>query len=162
MRVAPFPLSDQNLPFALDYGRHYLDHRFVHAVELNWRDHPHCAMYHPLLLQHFQNPQNVGTIDNPSAQVEVSNPICGDILRLAVSVAGDRIVNIAFLVKGCTASVACGSALTELLKNQPVSFLDSVTSSDIERAVGELPQASRHAATLCVESARALSAALAR
>ena len=73
MRLRRRPLADQNPPFALDNRRHYLNH----VVILEHR------MYPERLLDHFQNPRNVGELPPPAVTVEVSNPACGDILRLS-------------------------------------------------------------------------------
>jgi nitrogen fixation NifU-like protein len=61
-------------------------------------------MYSETLLDHFQNPRNVGTLDPPAVMVEVSNPICGDILQLfAMSLEG-RVTEVRYKTRGCTAS----------------------------------------------------------
>src|SRR6266540_4101365 len=62
-------------------------------------------MYPPRLLEHFQNPRNVGELEPPAIAVEASNPACGDILRLSASFAGGRIVEVRYKVRGCTASI---------------------------------------------------------
>ena len=72
-------------------------------------------MYSALLLDHFQNPRHVGELPAPAITVEVSNPACGDILRLSARFAGERVVEVRYKVRGCTASIAAGSALTEWL-----------------------------------------------
>ena len=67
-------------------------------------------MYSPQLLDHFQNPRNAGTLEPPAVRVRVENPVCGDILELSAIVAEGRIAEIRFQTRGCTASIACGSA----------------------------------------------------
>ena len=62
----------------------------------------------------------------------------------------------AYKVRGCTASIATGSALTELLLNRPLQELAAVSVADIEGAVGGLPPASKHAAVLCRDAVKAL------
>src|SRR3954464_3284946 len=70
-------------------------------------------MYPERLLEHFQNPRNVGELPAPAVTVEVSNPACGDILRLSVRFEDGRAAEVRYKVRGCTASIAAGSALTE-------------------------------------------------
>jgi len=111
------------------------------------------------LLDHFENPRNVGEVEAASAVVEAANPICGDELRLSARVLDGLLVEVRYQTRGCTASIAAGSALTELLTGRAVDGL-RVTSAEIEDAVGGLPSTSKHAAMLGVDAVRALSAAL--
>jgi nitrogen fixation protein NifU and related proteins len=112
----------------------------------------------PLLIEHFRNPRNVGELAPPAVTVEVSNPVCGDILRLSVLFDAGRIAQCGFKVRGCTASIAAGSALTELISGRDRAGLGSLTTSDIELAVGGLSNESKHAAALCLDAVRALLA----
>jgi nitrogen fixation NifU-like protein len=112
----------------------------------------------PELIDHFRNPRNVGELPEPAITVEVSNPICGDILRLSVLREGDRVTEVRYKVRGCAASIATGSALTELILKRD---LKSISSQDIEQAVGGLSNESKHAAQLCLDGTRALHARLA-
>ena len=110
----------------------------------------------PELIEHFRNPRNVGELEPPAVTVEVSNPICGDILRLSVRFDGDRVAEARFKVRGCTASIAAGSALTELLHGRDIAELAALTRDDIESAVGGLSNESKHAAVLCIDAVRSL------
>jgi nitrogen fixation NifU-like protein len=110
----------------------------------------------PELIEHFQNPRNVGVLPPPAITVEVSNPVCGDILRLSVSFADDRVQAARYKVRGCTASIAAGSALTELIAGRDRAGLLRIGRQDVEDAVGGLSNESKHAAMLCVDAVRAL------
>lgn len=112
----------------------------------------------PELIDHFKNPRNVGELGKPAITVEVSNPVCGDILRLSALIEGGRVVKTGFKVRGCTASIASGSALTEIVGGCDRNGLKSITASDIETAVGGLSNESKHAAALCIDAVRALVA----
>jgi nitrogen fixation NifU-like protein len=114
----------------------------------------------PELIEHFQNPRNVGELPAPAVTVEVSNPICGDILRLSALVEAGRITQCRFKVRGCTASIAAGSALTELITGRNRAEVKSLATGDIEGAVGGLSNESKHAAVLCIDAVRALLAQL--
>src|SRR6202167_2801574 len=109
-------------------------------------------MYSARLLDHFQNPRNVGELAPPAVAVEVSNPVCGDILRLSALFEAGRIAQCGFKVRGCTASIAAGSALTELISGRDKAGLGSLTAADIEQAVGGLSNESKHAAALCLDA----------
>lgn len=113
-------------------------------------------MYSERLLDHFQNPRNVGELGEPAVTVEAQNPACGDILRLSVRFEGDRAVEARYKVRGCTASIASGSALTEWLTGKTRAELTALTPGVIEEAVGGLAAESKHAAVLCVDGVRLL------
>ena len=112
------------------------------------------------LLAHFQNPKNAGVLDSPSVSVEVENPACGDLLRLAVRVEGGRIVAVRYQVRGCTASIAAGSVLTELMEGRDVTELREISRDEltgkIDAALGVLARASKHAAILCADGLAAI------
>ena len=112
-------------------------------------------MYAPELLDHFQNPRNVGELPPPAVVVEVSNPACGDILRLSVAFAEGRAVDARYQVRGCTASIAAGSALTELIVGKSPAELSALKAAAVEQAVGGLQPESKHAAVLCIDGLRA-------
>jgi len=114
-------------------------------------------MYSAGVLDHFQNPRNAGEIEGADAAAQIENPVCGDVLRLTLRVGAGRIMALRFKAKGCVASVACASALTELVTNKTIEEARSLRCQAIIAAVGGLPQASAHAAQLAVDT---LSAAL--
>jgi nitrogen fixation NifU-like protein len=111
-------------------------------------------MYPPRLIEHFQNPRNVGELGPPAITVEVSNPACGDILRLSVRLEGGRVVEVRYKVRGCTASIAAGSALTEWMAGKTRGELAAFDPALIDDAVGGLPVASKHAGVLCADGVR--------
>jgi nitrogen fixation NifU-like protein len=116
------------------------------------------SLYSEQLLDHFQNPRNVGVLGAPAVVVMVSNPACGDELRLSVRWEEGRVAEARFQVRGCTASIACGSALTEWLCGRGRGELAGMAAGEIaaavEAAVGGLAVESRHAAGLCADGVR--------
>ena len=114
-------------------------------------------MYSDRLLEHFENPRNVGEIEDADVRVEVSNPICGDVLRLSANLSSGRIAEIRYLTRGCTASIAVGSALTELLAGKNAAEAAAITREDVEQAVGGLSNESKHAAVLAVDGVKAMT-----
>jgi len=113
-------------------------------------------MYSERLLDHFQNPRNVGDLPAPAVTVEVSNPACGDILRLAVRFEGQFAVEARYKVRGCTASIAAGSALTEWIIGKTQAEMALLDGAVIENAVGGLAPESKHATILCLDGVKAL------
>lgn len=114
-------------------------------------------MYSALLLDHFQNPRNPGDVAVADAVAQIENPACGDVLRLSLKMNSGRIAEIRFKAKGCVPSMACASALTELVAGKTRDESLSLQRETLIAAVGGLPQASTHAAQLALD---ALSAAL--
>jgi nitrogen fixation NifU-like protein len=113
-------------------------------------------MYSPQLLDHFQNPRNPGEVSDPDATVQLENPACGDILKLSMRITNGHIVEICFLAKGCVPAMACGSALTELLKGRTVKAASRLRREELVQAVGGLPEASSHASHLAMDALEAL------
>lgn len=114
------------------------------------------VVYSERLLDHFQHPRNVGELEAPAVTVEVMNPACGDIMRLSARWENGLVAEVRYRTRGCTAAIAAGSALTEWMLGKTAAELASLAPGAIEEALGGLPPASRHAATLCVDCVKAL------
>ncbi len=115
-------------------------------------------MFNETLLDHFKNPRNAGDLPGASATVEVSNPVCGDVLRLSARVEEGRIAEARFKTQGCVAAIAASSVLTELLRGKSARELKSITPEEISSALGGLPPATFHAAQLCEDAVKSLAA----
>lgn len=113
-------------------------------------------MYSERLIEHFKNPRHVGELPAPAVVVEVTNPVCGDILRLSARFEGERVAEARYRTRGCTASIGAGSALAEWMRGKTRAELASLRPADIEEALGGLGPESRHAAALCIDAVRAL------
>jgi nitrogen fixation NifU-like protein len=114
-------------------------------------------MYSAQVLDHFEHPRNAGEVAEPDASVQVENPACGDVLKLTVKVVDGRIEAIRFLAKGCVASMACGSALTELVRGRTIGKARELSREELVSSLGGLPPGSAHASHLALD---ALAAAL--
>jgi nitrogen fixation NifU-like protein len=113
------------------------------------------GMYSPQLLDHFEHPRNPGEVVNPDATVQVENPACGDILKLTLKIENGHIAEICFLAKGCVPAMACGSALTELVKGRNAEAASKLRREELVQFVGGLPEASTHASHLAIDALRA-------
>ena len=100
------------------------------------------------LLDHFRNPRNAGELPEATARIEVSNPVCGDVLRLAAVFEDGVVREVRFLCRGCTAAIACASLLTESMRGRELRGLRKITAESLSEALGGLPEASFHAAQL--------------
>jgi len=115
-------------------------------------------MHAERLLDHFQDPRNAGTLDPPAVKVDVSNPACGDMLRLWARFEDGRVAEARFQTRGCTASIAASSALTEWMTGKTRAELAALNDAVIEDALGGLEPASKHAAVLCLDAVKRLLA----
>ena len=113
-------------------------------------------MFSDPVLDHFRNPRNAGELSDATATVEVSNPVCGDILKLAARIVGGRIEEIRFLCRGCTTSIACASLLTEQLRDRSDPEMRSITAESLSDALGGLPSATFHGAQLAADALQVL------
>jgi NifU-like protein involved in Fe-S cluster formation len=100
----------------------------------------------------------VGELGPPAVTVEASNPVCGDILRLSARFEADVAVEARYKVRGCTASIAAGSALTEWITGKTRAQIAAFQPSIVDQAVGGLPAESKHAAALCADAVKLLLA----
>ncbi|MCA1613533.1 MAG: iron-sulfur cluster assembly scaffold protein [Acidobacteria bacterium] len=103
--------------------------------------------YSEAFRDHLANPRNVGEMKDA--------PVCGDRLRLSLRLRAGRVEAARFLAYGCPPTLACGSALTELLTGATVEAAAGLTRQDIARALGGLPARKGHAAALAVETLHA-------
>ena len=113
--------------------------------------------YSDQVLDHFEHPRNVGELSPADAEVRVENPVCGDIMKLWVRLSGGRITEARFRTRGCVASIAASSCLTEMITNKSLAEARSIRREQLLEALGGLPNASQHAAHLAMD---ALAAAL--
>ena len=108
-------------------------------------------MYPPQLLDHFQHPRNAGIMDSPDVSVQAENPACGDVMRLMLRVSNGRIVESKYQVRGCVASIAAGSALTEAIAGKSIDEAAALRRQQITQALGGLPNESLHASHLAID-----------
>src|SRR5271167_4069744 len=101
-------------------------------------------MFNEIVLDHFRAPHNAGDLPDASVTVEVTNPVCGDVLRLSVRMESGRVSAAHFKAQGCVAAIACGSALTDTLIGRSPAELSTITPQQISAGLGELPPATFH------------------
>ena len=112
-------------------------------------------MYSAKVLEHLENPRNVGEMSDATARGEATNPVCGDLLRLYIKVDGGKITEATFKVQGCPPSVAAGSALTEIVTGLTVDEARKLAPQDITRALEALPRNKEHCSVLAIDALRA-------
>ena len=110
--------------------------------------------YGDVVLDHFDNPRNVGDVENPDATGRASNPACGDTLVLTLRVREGRIEQARFRASGCGASIASSSMTTVMLTGLGIDEARLVTNQQVAEALGGLPPAKMHCSVLAQEAIR--------
>ncbi|MBA4418876.1 MAG: iron-sulfur cluster assembly scaffold protein [Syntrophus sp. (in: bacteria)] len=105
-------------------------------------------IYSKTVMDHFQNPRNVGMIENADGVGEFGDPECGDFLRVFVKVEKNTIADVKYQIRGCPASIACASAMTELTIGKNLDDAMMITDDDIVNALDGLPEFKVHCSAL--------------
>lgn len=108
--------------------------------------------YSEKVLEHFEHPRNVGELSSPDAEVRLEHPVCGDIMNLAVKIADGRIDQVRYRTRGCVASIAAGSCLTEMIQGRSLAEASELKREHLLEALGGLPNASVHATHLAIDA----------
>lgn len=93
-------------------------------------------LYREIILDHYRNPRNRGTLDPNDYSYEDTNPLCGDEIRIDVRVKDDKIDEVAFSGRGCAISQASASILMELVEGQPLDEVKTITKDDLLDELG--------------------------
>ncbi len=121
--------------------------------------------YREALVDHFEHPRNAGAMEDADAEGFVTNPVCGDSMRLFLRIEGsiegsidgdsdERIAAASFLTSGCPASIATSSVATELLTGLTLAEAEALTRDDFAEAVGGLPKPKLHCSVLAHAAVR--------
>jgi nitrogen fixation NifU-like protein len=98
------------------------------------------AKYPKVLMEHFQNPRNVGEIFNPDGIGTVGNASCGDIMQMFIKVNGDKIIEAKFKTFGCGAAIATSSILTERIKGATLDEAMKISEETSKEVLSQLPK----------------------
>ncbi|ACL69645.1 Fe-S cluster assembly scaffold protein NifU [Halothermothrix orenii] len=109
-------------------------------------------MYSEKVMEHFNNPRNVGEIKDADAVGEVGNPVCGDIIKLYLKIKDDTIEDIKFKTFGCGAAVATSSMVTELVKGKKIDEALKVSKETVAEALDGLPSNKMHCSNLAADA----------
>jgi nitrogen fixation NifU-like protein len=94
-------------------------------------------LYRENILDHYQNPRNHGTLDEPDISYQDDNPLCGDVIRIDIKLdAEERVVEIAFSGEGCAISQASASMLTDEILGKTLDEVKQIDKDDILEMLG--------------------------
>jgi len=106
------------------------------------------ALYSDKVIEHFENPRNVGTINDADGVGEIGNPSCGDIMTFYIKVKDNILVDVKFKTFGCGAAIAVSSMVSEMAKNKTIDEVMKITNKDVADMLGGLPTNKVHCSNL--------------
>lgn len=112
-------------------------------------------MYTEKVMEHFENPRNVGEIPDADGVGQVGNPTCGDIMKIYLKVENDIITDIKFKTFGCGAAIATSSMVTELAKGKTIDEALQLSNKAVAEALGGLPPKKMHCSNLAADALHA-------
>ena len=114
------------------------------------------ALYNDTILDHYQNPRNVGELEAADAVGIVENSACGDVLQLYLQIEDGRIARATFKTFGCAPAIAASSMLTEMIRGATLEEIQQIRKKDVAEALGGLPPMKLHCAVLAEDALRAV------
>jgi FeS cluster assembly scaffold protein NifU len=116
--------------------------------------------YSDKVMDHFRNPRNVGSIENPDGYGKVGNPVCGDLMEMFIKVGkndkGEEIIDdIKFRTFGCGSAVSTSSMVTEMAKGMKLDDAYNITRSDVAEELDGLPPIKMHCSNLAADALKA-------
>ena len=104
--------------------------------------------YSDKVVQHFENPQNSGILENPDGEAIVSNPVCGDTMSVTLRIKNLTIVNMQWQTRGCPAAIATSSYTSEFVRGMSLKEAREVSREVITQGIGGLPRDKGHCSVL--------------
>jgi len=111
--------------------------------------------YSEKVMDHFENPRNVGKMDDADGIGEVGNAKCGDIMKVYIKVNNGIISDVKFNTFGCGSAIATSSIATEMIKGKPLEEALKLTNKAVIEALDGLPPAKIHCSVLAEEAVKA-------
>lgn len=105
-------------------------------------------MYSQKVMDHFTNPRNVGEMQDADGVGTEGNPVCGDVMKVFIKVADDKIVDAKFQTFGCGAAIAVSSMVTEMAKGMTLEEASKITKQTLADALEGLPPQKMHCSNL--------------
>ena len=112
-------------------------------------------LYSEKVMDHFQNPRNVGKMDDADGIGEIGNAKCGDIMKMYIKVKDNVITDVKFNTFGCGSAIATSSMATELIKGKPIAEALKLTNRAVVEALDGLPAHKLHCSVLAEQAVKA-------
>ncbi|NLM85699.1 MAG: Fe-S cluster assembly scaffold protein NifU [Clostridiales bacterium] len=112
-------------------------------------------MYSDKVMDHFNNPRNVGTLKDANGIGQVGNAKCGDIMKMYIKVENDIITDVRFRTFGCGAAIATSSMATEMVRGKTLEEALKLSNKAVTEALDGLPPAKMHCSVLAEEAIHA-------
>jgi len=112
-------------------------------------------MYSDKVMDHFENPRNVGIIEDADGVGTVGNPVCGDVMKMYLKIKDNVIVDVKFKTFGCASAIATSSMATEMIKGKTIDEALDLTNKAVAEALDGLPPVKMHCSVLAEEAVRA-------
>jgi len=109
-------------------------------------------MYSDLVMDHFNNPRNVGAMEDADGVGMVESPGCGDVTRISIKVRDNVIDDVRFQTFGCGAAIATSSIVTEMVKGKSLEEARKISNEDVARALGGLPPHKMHCSNMAADA----------
>lgn len=106
------------------------------------------AFYSDKVMDHFQNPRNVGEIAGADGVGEVGNPVCGDLMTFYITVKDNIIQDVKYKTFGCGAAIAVSSMVSEMAKGKTLEEALKITNASVAKELGGLPPNKLHCSNL--------------
>ena len=111
-------------------------------------------MYNETVIDHFNNPRNVGELNGANAVGEVSSPVCGDTTFIYLDVEDGVIKDIKFKTFGCAAAIASSSMLTTMVRGMTLEEAKNISNDDVVKALGGLPEVKVQCSVMAADALR--------
>ena len=112
-------------------------------------------MYSDKVMEHFQNPRNVGEIEDADGVGTVGNPTCGDLMTIYIKVKDNVIEDVKFKTFGCGAAIATSSMVTEMAIGKTIEEALAITRNDVAENLEGLPPVKMHCSNLAADALHA-------
>ncbi|MFZ5645703.1 MAG: Fe-S cluster assembly scaffold protein NifU [Bacillota bacterium] len=112
-------------------------------------------MYTDKVMDHFENPRNVGEISDADGVGQVGNPTCGDIMKIYLKINDNVIEDVKFKTFGCGAAIATSSMVTEMVKGKTIDEALTISNKMVAEALGGLPPKKMHCSNLAADALHA-------
>ncbi|MBP2045261.1 Fe-S cluster assembly scaffold protein NifU [Methanobacterium aggregans] len=112
-------------------------------------------MYSEKVMDHFQNPRNVGEIEDADGVGTEGNPTCGDLMTIYIKVEDNVITDVKFKTFGCGAAIATSSMITEMAVGKTIEEALKITRNDVAEELEGLPPVKMHCSNLAADALRA-------